>query len=276
MQDVQFWLEEFVVLKLYVGILSVVIVVGLFIFFLFVFGEFVFKWIGFFNFEVIVKVMVCLMKYLLIIIVFFVWLFMVFFDLLIKVFCIKLFIESKVMEEEIKVIIQEGMEGGEIQEIEQDIVECVFYFGDCDIFFFMIYRNDVIFLQISDIVEEICIIVDWEMYLFYFVFDEDCNLVVGVVLLKDFFCYLFEFGFLLVEYIVRFLFVIEYMLVYEVFIYFKILKVYYGIVMDEFGQMQGIVIMKDFLYVLVGDFFDFYFEEFDFFECEDGFWFIDG
>ena len=38
--------------------------------------------------------------------------------------------ENKVTEEEIKAIVKEGLDGGEVQEVEQDIVERVFNLGD--------------------------------------------------------------------------------------------------------------------------------------------------
>ena len=41
--------------------------------------------------------------------------------------------ENKITEEEIKAIIQESTAEGEIQEVEQDIVERVFNLGDRDL-----------------------------------------------------------------------------------------------------------------------------------------------
>ena len=52
--------------------------------------------------------------------------------------------ENKVTEEEIKAIIQEGTEDGEIQEVEQDIVEKVFNLGDRKIGSIMTHRSDLI------------------------------------------------------------------------------------------------------------------------------------
>ena len=49
-------------------------------------------------------------------------------------------------EEEIKAIIQEGTEDGEIQEVEQDIVEKVFNLGDRKIGSIMTHRSDLIWL----------------------------------------------------------------------------------------------------------------------------------
>lgn len=275
-KDVENALIGIEALKPYAATLSVVIVVGLLTFFSLVLGELVPKRIGLSNPEGIAKVMARPMKYLSIITAPFVWSLTIFSDLLIKVFRIKPSTESKVTEEEIKAIIQEGTEGGEIQEIEQDIVERVFHLGDRDISSLMTHRNDVIFLQVNDTVEEIRTTVDKEMHSLYPVLDEDRNTVIGVVLLKDLFRYLAEPGFKLSDHLVKPSFVTVHMSAYEVLIHFKSSKVYYGIVTDEFGQTQGIVTMKDLLHALVGDFSDFYSEEFEFFEREDGSWLIDG
>ena len=63
---------------------------------------------------------------------------------------------------------------------------------------------------------------------------------------------------------------------YEALVHFKETKTHYGIITDEFGQTQGIVTLNDLLQALVGDFNDFYAEEFEFVEREDGSWLIDG
>ena len=63
--------------------------------------------------------------------------------------------ENKVTEEEIKAIIQEGTEDGEIQEVEQDIVEKVFNLGDRKIGSIMTHRSDLIWLEIGESAESI-------------------------------------------------------------------------------------------------------------------------
>ncbi len=59
----------------------------------------------------------------------FIWLLTVSTDFLLKLLQIKPTADGKVTEEEIKAIIKEGTEVGEVQEIEQDIVERVFHIG---------------------------------------------------------------------------------------------------------------------------------------------------
>ena len=58
--------------------------------------------------------------------------------------------ESKVTEEEIKSIVQEGKEDGEVQEVEQDIVERVFLLGDLKVSSLMTHRTDILALYIHN------------------------------------------------------------------------------------------------------------------------------
>src|SRR5690606_32167188 len=63
---------------------------------------------------------------------------------------------------------------------------------------------------------------------------------------------------------------------YEALKQFKTTKMHHAIVVDEFGQMQGLVTMNDLLEALVGDVSDFYGSEFTFVQRADGSWLIDG
>jgi putative hemolysin len=256
--------------------LSVVVVVGLLTFFSLVLGELVPKRIGLSNPEGIAKVMSRPMRYLALLTAPFVWTLTAFSDLIIMIFRIKSSPESKVTEEEIKAIIQEGTEGGEVQEIEQDIVERVFHLGDRTISSLMTHRNDVIYLHLDDSQQTIRETVNKEMHSLYPVYDEDKGYIKGIVLLKDLFRYLDTPDFRLQDHLLKPSFITEHVSAYEVLIHFKASKVHYGIITDEFGQTQGIVTMKDLLHALVGDFSDFYAEEFSFVEREDGSWLIDG
>lgn len=62
----------------------------------------------------------------------FVWLLSVSNNFLLRLMGIKKTHDSKVSEEEIKAIVKESAEGGEIQDIEQDIVERVFELGTAE------------------------------------------------------------------------------------------------------------------------------------------------
>jgi putative hemolysin len=275
-QDIEKYFEQFPALAAYAHLLAVSFVVILITFFSLVLGELVPKRIGLANPEGIAKMMARPMRFVTAITSPFVWLLTFTSDLLIRLFRIKTTSDSKVTEEEIKAIIQEGTDGGEVQEIEQDIVERVFHLGDRTVSSLMTHRNDVIFIDINDDVNEVREQVEKELHSIYPVFDDEREQVIGIVLLKDLFRTINNTDFNLKSLLLKPQFLLETISAYEALVHFKDTKTHYGIIMDEFGQMQGIVTLNDLLQALVGDFNDFYAEEFEFVQREDGSWLIDG
>jgi len=57
---------------------------------------------------------------------------------------------------------------------------------------------------------------------------------------------------------------------------FKLSKIHYALVTDEYGIFQGIITLNDILEALVGDASEFYGDEFKLLAREDGTWFVDG
>lgn len=275
-EDFNAFYEKFESLKPYAHFLAVTSVVVIITFLSLVLGELVPKRIGLANPETIAKAMARPMRILAAITSPFVWLLTFTSDLLIHLLRVKPSSDSKVTEEEIKAIIQEGTEGGEVQEIEQDIVERVFHLGDRTVSSLMTHRNDVIFIDIHDSAEEVREQVEKEIHSVYPVFDEEREHVVGVVLLKDLFRTINQENFELSSLLLKPNFLLENITAYEALVHFKETKTHYGIITDEFGQTQGIVTLNDLLQALVGDFNDFYAEEFEFIQREDGSWLIDG
>ena len=95
--------------------------------------------------------------------------------------------ENKVTEDEIKAIIREGTEDGEVQEVEQDIVERVFNLGDRNIGSIMTHRNDLVWIDMNMSREELNKTILEDMYHVYPVSSGKLDNVLGVVFLKDIF-----------------------------------------------------------------------------------------
>src|SRR5690606_12910526 len=85
----------------------------------------------------------------------FVWLLTSSNDILLKILGIKGTTASQVSEEEIKSIIKESALGGEIQDIEHNIMERVFELGDRKVNTLFTHRNEIVFFTIDDSWEEI-------------------------------------------------------------------------------------------------------------------------
>lgn len=274
--DLAKFFQKFPALDQNAHALAVTCIVVIITFFSLVLGELVPKRIGLANPEGIAKAMARPMRIISQITSPFVWLLTFTSDMLIKVLGIKSSADSKITEEEIKAIIQEGTEGGEVQEIEQDIVERVFHLGDRTVSSLMTHRNSVIFIDINDSHEEVREQVEKEIHSVYPVFDDEREHVLGVVLLKDLFRTINLPDFNLKELLLKPQFLLANISAYEALVHFKETKTHYGIITDEFGQTQGIVTLNDLLQALVGDFNDFYAEEFEFVQRADGSWLIDG
>lgn len=160
--------------------------------------------------------------------------------------------ENKVTEEEIKAIVKEGFHGGEVQEVEQDIVERVFNLGDRNIGSIMTHRSELVWLDIKDDVDAIRRKVEENLFNIYPVASEKFDNILGVVYLKDLFLKIDEPGFTLTQVIRPAQYLPENQSVYNALAQFKQARVKYGIVTDEFGGIQGIVTLKDIMEGLIG------------------------
>lgn len=183
--------------------------------------------------------------------------------------------ESKVTEEEIKAIVKEGLDGGEVQEVEQDIVERVFNLGDRKVGSIMTHRSELVWLDLTDSIEDIRKKVQVNLFNIYPVANGKFDDIRGVVYLKDLFGRIDEPGFALTQVIRPAEFVPENQSVYNVLEQFKQARVQYGIVTDEFGGIQGIVTLKDIMEGLVGQVPDVG-EDAEVVRRSDGTWLVDG
>ena len=98
--------------------------------------------------------------------------------------------ESKVTEEEIRSIIREGAEDGEVQEVEQKIVGRVFSLGDRTVESIMTYRSELVWFDISMSAAQIRAVVDEKPHNRYPVGDGSLDRLLGVVYLKDLFSHI--------------------------------------------------------------------------------------
>ncbi|WP_075558107.1 hemolysin family protein [Parabacteroides timonensis] len=205
----------------------------------------------------------------------FVWLLSKSTALTIKITGIKANEENKVTEEEIKAIVKEGFDGGEVQEVEQDIVERVFNLGDRNVGSIMTHRSDLVWLDVTDSIEKIREKVQENLYNIYPVASEKFDNIKGVVYLKDLFGRIDEPDFSLEDVIRPAQYLPENQSVYNALEQFKQARVKYGIVTDEFGGIQGIVTLKDIMEGLIGQVPEMG-EEAEITQRADGTWLVDG
>lgn len=274
--DVKTFFEGFASLKPYADSIAVGVVVVILTFFSLVLGELLPKRIGLNYPEKIAKSVAIPMKWVSIITAPFIWLLTVSTEALLKILMIKPSADGKVTEEEIKAIIKEGTEGGEIQEIEQDIVERVFHIGDRKVNSLMTHRKSVVFLPLEANKEKVRDLMLKELHSIYPVYKDNHDDIVGVVNLKNIFAHFGEEHFSLDQIMTEAPFIIEHTTAYKALENFKKSGIHYAFVSDEYGVFQGVITLNDILEALVGDASDFYKDDFKLVQREDGTWLVDG
>lgn len=206
----------------------------------------------------------------------FVWLLTRSNDLLLRIFGINADTDSIVTEEEIKSMISESKESGEIREIEQDIVERVFALGDRKVSSLMTHRSDIIWLDIHDSPAEIRAKIGEELHGVYPVADDDLDNMLGIVSVKDLFLKMHLPDFNLRECIHEPIYTPDTSSAYKLLDDFRHHRFHYGIVVDEFGTIQGMITMDDLLDALVGDVSDRDQDEYQIEELDENTWIADG
>ncbi|BDB54647.1 hypothetical protein GENT5_09520 [Flavobacterium ammoniigenes] len=275
-EDVEYFVSGFEAITPYAHSVAVGIVVVVLTFFSLVLGELLPKRIGLNHPESIAKAMAMPMKVISIITAPFIWLLTTSTEFLLKILQIKPTADGKVTEEEIKAIIKEGTEVGEVQEIEQDIVERVFHIGDRKVNSLMTHRSSMVYLSMEDTLDEIKTKVLDELHSVYPVCEENLDEVVGVVFLKDLFANFEKGNFNLRSIAKEPSYFIEHTSAYKALENFKKTKVHYAFITDEYGVFQGIITLNDILEALVGDAADFDDDEYKLIANEDGSWLVDG
>ena len=161
--------------------------------------------------------------------------------------------ESKITEEEIKSMIQEGTEDGEVLPVEQDIVERVFTLGDLSVSSIMTLRSDIVWLEKNMSETEIRQNIEQNLYEEYPVADNDLDHIIGILRLKDFVVNIGKENFCLEKMLVKPTYFHENMNVYAVLEQMKSKQVSRALICDEFGSCCGLITHKDILEALIGD-----------------------
>ena len=180
-------------------------------------------------------------------------------------------------EEEIKAIVSDSTEGGEVEEVEKEIVERVFSLGDRDVASLMTHRTEFVWLDANDNLESVKAKLSQHIHYIYPVADKTLDNIIGVVYLKDLFNKLDTFN--SVKEIMREpQYLHESISVYDALETFKENKIHYALVIEEFGMVVGMVTMNNILESLVGNASELETEddEDEFIEREDGTFLVGG
>ena len=164
--------------------------------------------------------------------------------------------------EEIRLLVEQSQEGGQMQAHDADLIDAVFEFSEKNAREVMTPRTELVALPVEATLSEVLAVVQESGLSRYPVFDESIDNIIGVVLAKDLLKVLaprtnldaFD-----LPSIMRPVHVIPGSReVEEVLADFKRLKEHMAIVLDEYGGTAGVVTMEDLLEEIVGEILDEY------------------
>ena len=182
--------------------------------------------------------------------------------------------EPPITEEELQMLISQGTQAGVFQEAEQEMVEGIFSLGDSRVYSLMTPRTDLVWLDVTDSIEEIREKIAECPYSRFPVRQDSLETIVGIVKSRD----------LLVESLsgkeidLKTLlkpayFIPETMFASRALELFKEKNTELLLVIDEFGGLQGLLTINDILEEIVGAM---EFEEPQATQRQDGSWLLDG
>ncbi|HET6271955.1 MAG TPA: hemolysin family protein [Bacteroidota bacterium] len=172
------------------------------------------------------------------------------------------FSESRISEEEFKLMLEEGTKTGVIDKTEHELIESVFEFTDTTAKEVMIPRPDVVALSIDTPREKIVKIVLEEGYSRMPVYKGTIDTIIGVVYTKDLLGLLEYRDLIVLQDVIRpAYFIPETKKISQLMRELQQQKLHMAVVVDEFGGTEGIVTMEDILEEIVGEIHDEYDEE---------------
>lgn len=270
------WITTIPVLAPYSSPIAVALVVIIITYFSIVFGELIPKRLGLMFPETIATIVAAPMKLISLIAKPFIWLLTVSNEFVLSLFGLNNAQNEHISEEEIKAIIQESTTAGEIQEIEQDIVERVFALGDRKVDEIMTHRSDILWVDVQDDLDTVKDKIKDELHSVYLVCDKQVDDWKGLVFVKELFPVQFDEAPFQMEHFIRKPIIFpESTPVYKVLEKFKENRFHYGIVVDEYGSLQGLVAMDDVLDALLGDMTEYNQDEFQIVQRNEDSWLID-
>lgn len=249
----------FELIRKYAEEVSYIVVVSLLTYFSVVIGELIPKAIAFKNPEKIAALLSPFMKVILNISLPFVWIFSKSTSSFLKLFKVTMNEEKPVTEEELKFYIQQGMTSGSLDKRESEILNQVFAFGDKSVFSTMTHKNKIISLDVNATVESIKSIIRSEGYSRYPVYEGRDDNIIGILEVKDFYEELLNSS---SEKLNRMIltepaYFLKQTPASKALDIFKSSKIHFGVVIDEYGSLQGITTLHDLIENILGSFPDF-------------------
>jgi putative hemolysin len=204
----------------------------------------------------------------------FVWILGKITDFVLKMLGIEPGKEPPVTEEEIQLLIDQGTQAGVFEEAEQDMVEGVFSLADQRVYSLMTPRPDIVWMDVSDSVEEIRQKLEQSQFSRFPVRQGSLDAIVGIVKARDLLVQSLNNEPILLKNLLKpAFFVPETMFASRALEVLKEKGTDMLLVIDEFGALQGLLTITDILEEIVGEMEN---EEPQATQRQDGSWLLDG
>lgn len=189
-----------------------------------------------------------------------IWFVRVFSNILLKPFKDQTsFSESRISEEEFRLLLDEGKKSGVIDRTEHELISSVFEFTDTTAKEVMVPRPDIVAVDINAAREKILQIVLEEGYSRLPVYKGNIDNIVGIVYTKDLISLLEHRDLIILHDVIRpAYFVPENKKISVLMREMQEHKLHMAIVIDEFGGTEGIITMEDIIEEIVGEIHDEY------------------
>ncbi|MBI2338595.1 HlyC/CorC family transporter [Candidatus Daviesbacteria bacterium] len=162
--------------------------------------------------------------------------------------------DERVSPEEVKMLIREGTKVGVFETAEKDIVERTLELGDKKVNTLMTSRKEIIWLEIDSSYKTIRNKIAKNPHSHFPVCRDTLDKVLGIVLTEDILAnFLIEEKIDLKKFLHKPLFIPETTDGLKVLELFKKSGIHMALIVDEYGNIQGVISMTDILEAIVGD-----------------------
>ena len=199
-------------------------------------------------------------------------------DMILRLFRVKPSTEPSVSDEEIRMMLREGTQVGVFEVAEKDIVERTLRLGDKKIPALMTSRKEITWLDIDSSFKSIRTKIIRSSHAYFPVCRDNLDKVIGVIRSEDMLRnFLVDEKIDLKKFLLKPLFIPESMDGLTVLELFKKSGVHMALVIDEFGNVQGLLSLNDILEAIVGDIPTINeLDEEEIIKRNDGSWLVDG
>lgn len=173
--------------------------------------------------------------------------------LILKIFRIKTKVRDDLTEEEIKYLLKTAGKQGVLEKEETQMHQNIFFFSDQKAKNLQTNSNDIEWIDIHEELEDIEKKIKESPYSKFPVCDGDLDKIKGMITAEDFFERRNQKRFSIKRIMHEPIFIPENMNAFDILKLFKKRKQYIGIVVDEFGGVEGIITLHDLTEAIVGE-----------------------